>query len=117
MDNILILFTSLQQGPPITYKLNAVLVHLGSTSNSGHYYCYIKSSNGLWYLMDDDRVIQVNLNQVLDQQAYILFYVRRPAPNNVSSDFKVCLETLDSCNYSLYTCIFSSFTENGFKSI
>lgn len=64
------------KGSPITYKLNAVLVHQGATSNSGHYYCYIKSSNGLWYLMDDERVVQVSLSQVLDQQAYILFYVR-----------------------------------------
>ncbi|XP_015785624.1 probable ubiquitin carboxyl-terminal hydrolase 16 [Tetranychus urticae] len=81
-------FMSDSKGSPILYKLNAVLVHLGSTSNSGHYYCYIKSSNGLWYLMDDDRVIKVNINQVLDQQAYILFYVRWLGLNNCSADFK-----------------------------
>ncbi|XP_053208697.1 ubiquitin carboxyl-terminal hydrolase 36-like isoform X2 [Panonychus citri] len=81
-------FMSDSKGPPILYKLNAVLVHLGSTSNSGHYYCYVKASNGLWYLMDDDRVIKVNINQVLDQQAYILFYVRWLNINNGSSDFK-----------------------------
>ena len=66
------------------------MVHLGSTTNSGHYYCYIKNSSGIWYLMDDARVVQVSLSHVLNQQAYILFYVRdNQICNNQVNDNKV----------------------------
>ncbi|XP_076323104.1 uncharacterized protein LOC143232015 isoform X2 [Tachypleus tridentatus] len=64
------------KGIPMVYGLNAVLVHMGSSCNSGHYFCYVRNSNGLWYIMDDARVQQVSLNQVLNQQAYVLFYVK-----------------------------------------
>lgn len=67
----------------IKYQLNAVLVHVGHSSNSGHYFCYTKNSNGLWYRMDDSDVTIVNRNSVLAQQAYVLFYTRK------SSDIKV----------------------------
>ncbi|OCT97278.1 hypothetical protein XELAEV_18009503mg [Xenopus laevis] len=35
--------TSEPNGEPITYGLYAVLVHAGTTCNSGHYYCYVKN--------------------------------------------------------------------------
>ncbi|RWS12675.1 ubiquitin carboxyl-terminal hydrolase 36-like protein [Dinothrombium tinctorium] len=70
-------YMSESTGSAINYKLNCVLVHLGATSNSGHYYCYVKSSNNMWYLMDDARVSQVSISHVLNQQAYILIYVRQ----------------------------------------
>ena len=80
------------KGEAINYKLFAVLVHLGTTSNSGHYFCYVRNSNGNWYLMDDSRVSSASLNQVLDQQAYMLFYTRiasskenRDSPFNTNS--------------------------------
>ncbi|PVV01137.1 hypothetical protein BB560_004456, partial [Smittium megazygosporum] len=43
-----------------TYSLYAVLVHSGSYADMGHYYCYVKGSNGIWYLMNDSSVSQVN---------------------------------------------------------
>lgn len=61
----------------IRYQLNAVLVHVGHSSNSGHYFCYTKNSNGLWYRMDDSDVTVVNKNNVLTQQAYVLFYTKK----------------------------------------
>ncbi|KAI2796749.1 Ubiquitin carboxyl-terminal hydrolase 42 [Blomia tropicalis] len=67
-----------EKGPPVFYKLISVLVHFGSSSNSGHYYCYVRNSNNAWYLMDDSRVNQVSLNEVLNQKAYVLFYTRLP---------------------------------------
>ena len=33
------------------YELYAVLIHQGGSIWSGHYYCYIKHSNGNWYLV------------------------------------------------------------------
>lgn len=60
------------------YDLYAVLVHAGSTCFSGHYYCYVKNSNGIWYCMNDSDVYQVSLQQVLKQKgAYMLFYNQR----------------------------------------
>ena len=58
------------------YSLYAVLVHSGHSVNSGHYFSYVKSSSGQWHLMDDSSVRQVGVQHVLEQRAYILFYVR-----------------------------------------
>lgn len=63
---------------PIKYNLSAVLVHIGHSSNSGHYFCFIKNSNNFWYRMDDSSVSLVTQNTVLQQQAYVLFYNRKP---------------------------------------
>ncbi len=62
--------------PSAIYSLYGVLVHSGESTHSGHYYCFIKSSAGMWHLMDDSRVAQVSQQKVLQQQAYILFYAR-----------------------------------------
>ncbi|KAI7817324.1 hypothetical protein BC939DRAFT_402759 [Gamsiella multidivaricata] len=42
--------------PQLLYSLYAVLVHAGGSCHSGHYYCYVKSSNGIWYSMNDSHV-------------------------------------------------------------
>ncbi|KAJ1979189.1 hypothetical protein H4R34_002923 [Dimargaris verticillata] len=60
------------------YRLYGVLVHSGSTCHSGHYYCYVKASSGVWYCMDDNMVSQASLSTVLSRSAYLLFYVRVP---------------------------------------
>jgi hypothetical protein len=61
---------------PYKYKLYAVLVHDGFSINSGHYYCYIKNSNDMWYVMNDSFVGRVSEKEVLQQTPYILFYER-----------------------------------------
>ena len=70
---------------PIKYHLSAVLVHVGHSSNSGHYFCFIKNSNGFWYRMDDSQVTVMNKSVVLQQQAYILFYTKRSNDANDQS--------------------------------
>jgi len=67
-------FLSNKSDKPVLYKLYAVLVHSGFSCNSGHYYCYVKAANGIWYEMNDSRVSQVGLQTVLRAQAYLLFY-------------------------------------------
>ncbi|NXJ10622.1 UBP42 hydrolase, partial [Odontophorus gujanensis] len=64
-------------GEPLLYALYAVLVHSGVNSQAGHYYCFIKAADGLWYQMNDATVAQTNIKTVLGQQAYLLFYIRR----------------------------------------
>ncbi|XP_075927484.1 ubiquitin carboxyl-terminal hydrolase 36-like [Petromyzon marinus] len=60
------------------YSLYSVIVHHGTTTNSGHYYSYNKVSNGSWFRMDDADVEPVAKSEVLQDQAYILFYMRSP---------------------------------------
>ena len=59
------------------YKLYAVLKHEGASCNSGHYYCYVKAPNDSWYCMNDAYISQVGINRVLNQNAYLLFYVQK----------------------------------------
>ncbi|KAJ2098018.1 hypothetical protein GGI09_003529 [Coemansia sp. S100] len=61
---------------PYEYSLYAVLVHSGGSSRSGHYYCFVKSSAGVWYELNDSSVRQVSERTVLGQTAYLLFYER-----------------------------------------
>uniref|UniRef100_A0A8C9S8N9 Ubiquitin carboxyl-terminal hydrolase n=1 Tax=Scleropages formosus TaxID=113540 RepID=A0A8C9S8N9_SCLFO len=69
-------FMSQCDGEPLHYLLYAVLVHTGSNCYSGHYYCYVKASDGQWYQMNDASVTISDIRTVLNQQAYILFYIR-----------------------------------------
>ncbi|CAI8611381.1 unnamed protein product [Vicia faba] len=60
----------------VHYSLYGVLVHSGYNTHSGHYYCYVRTSNNMWYTLDDNRVKHTSEREVLNQQAYMLFYVR-----------------------------------------
>ncbi|XP_051113943.1 ubiquitin carboxyl-terminal hydrolase 23 isoform X2 [Andrographis paniculata] len=60
----------------LNYTLYGVLVHAGWSTHSGHYYCFVRTSSGMWYSLDDNQVVQVNERKVLEQKAYMLFYVR-----------------------------------------
>ncbi|XP_054250042.1 ubiquitin carboxyl-terminal hydrolase 36 [Indicator indicator] len=77
-------YMSQKNGDPIMYGLYAVLVHSGFSCHAGHYYCYVKASNGQWYQMNDDLVRSSNIKVVLNQQAYVLFYLRIPSPRKSS---------------------------------
>ncbi|XP_010081491.1 PREDICTED: ubiquitin carboxyl-terminal hydrolase 36-like, partial [Pterocles gutturalis] len=68
-------YMSQNTGDPIMYSLYTVLGHSGYSCNAGHYYCYVKASNGQWYQMNDDLVRSSNIKVVLNQQAYVLFYL------------------------------------------
>ncbi|NXM48117.1 UBP42 hydrolase, partial [Gymnorhina tibicen] len=63
-------------GEPLLYSLYALVVHSGDTCLDGHFFCYTKASNGLWYKMDDEFVDSCDIHTVLGQQAYLLFYAR-----------------------------------------
>ncbi|RMC00744.1 hypothetical protein DUI87_22427 [Hirundo rustica rustica] len=63
-------------GEPLLYSLYALVVHSGDTCLDGHFFCYTKASNGLWYKMDDESVDNCGIHAVLRQQAYLLFYAR-----------------------------------------
>ncbi|CAA7398042.1 unnamed protein product [Spirodela intermedia] len=60
----------------LKYTLYGVLVHAGYATHSGHYYCFVRTSSGVWYSLNDHQVFQVSEKTVLQQKAYMLFYVR-----------------------------------------
>ena len=83
---------------PIIYDLFGVLVHQGHSMYSGHYFCYIKGAGGggnEWHKFDDTRVHPTSYRNVLGQQPYLLFYIRRQGgvelqvPRHLSSKKRV----------------------------
>ncbi|CAL9104408.1 unnamed protein product [Musa textilis] len=63
------------------YTLYAVVVHLDMLNASffGHYICYTKDYHGRWYRIDDCEVINVEVEDVLSECAYMLLYSRKTA--------------------------------------
>ncbi|RCV14375.1 hypothetical protein SETIT_2G420600v2 [Setaria italica] len=56
------------------YELVATITHHGKDPYRGHYTAHSKNANGQWLRFDDDAVTPVGQNEVLHDQAYILFY-------------------------------------------
>ncbi|KAG9439344.1 hypothetical protein H6P81_019509 [Aristolochia fimbriata] len=58
------------------YNLFGSIVHSGYSPESGHYYAYIKDTSGRWYCCNDSHVSLANLEEVLSEKVYILFFCR-----------------------------------------
>jgi ubiquitin carboxyl-terminal hydrolase 22/27/51 len=62
--------------PKLIYELYAVVVHKGRV-DGGHYMCYVKHvlpKGEKWVCFNDDAIQEVDPEDVLKKQAYILFY-------------------------------------------
>lgn len=71
----------------LNYRLYAVLVHVGSSMHSGHYFSYVRSPNNRWYKADDTTMTLCDLNQVLTQHgAYILCYIKETGASASTSN-------------------------------
>lgn len=71
----------------LNYRLYAVLVHVGSSMHSGHYFSYVRSPNNRWYKADDTTMTPCDLNHVLTQHgAYILCYIKETAATSPTSN-------------------------------
>ena len=68
-------YMSDSSAPSTIYDLFAVVNHHGTLS-SGHYTNFCRSGSK-WYKFDDAYVSQVDEDQVLRSEAYLLFYMRR----------------------------------------
>lgn len=65
------------------YNLFGTIVHSGFSPDSGHYYAYIKDAMGRWYCCNDSYIKLSNLQEVLSEKVYMLFFSRtkqRPGP-------------------------------------
>ncbi|XP_039115855.1 ubiquitin carboxyl-terminal hydrolase 23 [Dioscorea cayenensis subsp. rotundata] len=76
----------------LKYTLYGVLVHAGWSTHSGHYYCYVRTSSGMWHSLDDKQVFQVSEKTVLAQKAYMLFYVRDRSTTTKRQVDAICKE-------------------------
>jgi len=61
------------RGKPPPYTLIAVLVHRGRSCDCGHYFAYVRKGKD-WYLANDAEVTKVDVEEVLNAQAYVLVY-------------------------------------------
>ncbi|XP_022879668.1 ubiquitin carboxyl-terminal hydrolase 17-like isoform X1 [Olea europaea var. sylvestris] len=91
------------------YSLYGLVVHLDimNAAYTGHYISYVKDLQGDWFRVDDSRVIPVDLETVLSEQAYILLYARHnPRVPSLARDSSVYadgktmrnLETISASN-------------------
>jgi len=60
----------------LDFALYAVVVHVGESIQRGHYVAYVKDPRGEWFQMDDHKASPVSLSEVLQVQAYMLFYIQ-----------------------------------------
>lgn len=63
--------------PNEIYDLYGVVIHLGSTTSSGHYFAYCRGSTGKWFDCNDDCISGMSESSALNGQAYLLFYQKR----------------------------------------
>ncbi|KAI4303322.1 hypothetical protein MLD38_038968 [Melastoma candidum] len=64
----------------LKYQLYAIVVHVGRSPTSGHYFSFVRSSPETWFRFDDSEVCRVQEEFVLSQGAYILYYAREGIP-------------------------------------
>jgi ankyrin repeat protein len=64
-----------KQSNDYKYELCSVCYHIGSTLNTGHYISICKCNDG-WYKFDDSTVTRVNIKEIFNNEAYLLFYKR-----------------------------------------
>ncbi|KAJ7943824.1 Ubiquitin carboxyl-terminal hydrolase [Quillaja saponaria] len=94
-------YTSQENDVALKYDLYAIVVHIGFSSTSGHYFCFVRSSSDTWHKLDDSKVTRVTEDYVLSQEAYILFYARQANIDKCDAseprEFAEGMPTLNSC--------------------
>ncbi|KAJ6827686.1 ubiquitin carboxyl-terminal hydrolase 36 [Iris pallida] len=111
-------FVSDQHEADLKYTLYGVLVHAGWSTHSGHYYCFVRTSSGVWHSLDDNQVRQVSEKTVLAQKAYMLFYVRDRTSAIKGSTGVACKDNVPTNApgnkmVPQSSCVFTGFVFNG----
>lgn len=79
-------------------RLFSVVVHAGKNSHSGHYIAYVRNiAKNEWWKMDDARVTIASHSEVMNAEAYMLFYrvVEHPFAVKLREKERELLEELD----------------------
>ncbi|KAM7356838.1 ubiquitin specific peptidase 36 isoform 2-T3 [Cochliomyia hominivorax] len=73
-------------GEQLTYRLVAMVTHLGASQHCGHYTAIGLTESGIYYNYDDICVRQISMQNVCNTNAYIIFYeMDTQPPKNVTS--------------------------------
>ena len=67
---------SKSENQKFVYDLECVVVHQGDHAHSGHYFAFCREG-GRWFRYDDEIVSATTLEDVMRQEAYLLFYSLR----------------------------------------
>jgi ubiquitin C-terminal hydrolase len=91
----------------MTYDLFAVAYHIGKVGY-GHYYaiCY-NIITKKWYKFEDSIVSEVKLNEIVNKDAYVLFYRKRNLENFID------LEYLYQSKFINYENLLDDLNKNG----
>ena len=77
----------IQQNNNLIYDLFAVAYHIGNFGY-GHYYSVCKNVfNKKWYKYDDNDVLEINENEIVNKDAYLLFYRKRNLENIIDLEY------------------------------
>nr|CAD7461954.1 unnamed protein product [Timema tahoe] len=68
---------------PLTYRLSAMVTHMGSSLHCGHYTAVALTSSGHYYHFDDSSVRPISLHSALETNAYIIIYEMERNPHKV----------------------------------
>ena len=63
------------------YDLFGTINHI-SNKNSGHYTSIIKDKENKWILCDDNNISEIEEKNVINSNAYLLFYINKESPYN-----------------------------------
>jgi len=81
----------------IQYKICSMLIHKGTSIDSGHYYSFVRASNNDWYIFNDHSVKKVERHFVLEQKPYLLFYeklIEKPKKGYKSNDIEYSIDQM-----------------------
>lgn len=73
----------------LTYKLMSMVTHMGPSVNCGHYTAIAQVSSGQYYSFDDCCVRPINLNNVLNTNAYIMIFEMENYSQSLPSTAKI----------------------------
>ena len=69
-----------REAEKFVYDLECVVVHQGENAHQGHYFAFCRQDNK-WFRFDDEIVSATTLEDVMRQEAYLLFYSLRSIGN------------------------------------
>lgn len=74
------------------FYLYALVTHIDFSGSTffGHYVCYVRDSNGQWWLLDDETVLPMRWSQVKHINPYLLFYSKLPPDEIEAEDDSEC---------------------------